>query len=104
MAKILEALRNEGIDVPALVGGAATSEIHTALRLAPAYAPGLVVRVADASQDPLIASRLAKDFDAEAKAIRQRQQERVKQYEAESAKASGGTAAISAPSVDLPAI
>ena len=100
MAKILEALRNEGIDVPALVGGAATSEIHTALRLAPAYAPGLVVRVADASQDPLIASRLAKDFDAEAKAIRQRQQERVKQYEAESAKASGGTAAISAPSVD----
>ncbi len=50
MAKILEALRAEGISLPAFVGGAATSEIHTALRLAPAYAPGLVVRVADASR------------------------------------------------------
>ena len=100
MAKILEALRAEGISLPAFVGGAATSEIHTALRLAPAYAPGLVVRVADASQNPLVASRLAKDFDAEAKAIRQRQQERVRQYEAESACTNTTPTESSAPAVD----
>lgn len=99
MAKILEALRNEGIDVPALVGGAATSEIHTALRLAPAYSPGLVIRSADASQGPLIASRLAKDFESEAKAIRERQQERIKQYETETAASSTSTA-VCTPSVD----
>jgi 5-methyltetrahydrofolate--homocysteine methyltransferase len=100
MAKILEALRAEGISLPAFVGGAATSEIHTALRLAPAYAPGLVVRVADASQNPLIASRLARDFDAEASAIRQRQQQRVKEYEATLASPAPPPTAAETPAVD----
>lgn len=64
MARILTVLRSEGISLPVFVGGAATSDIHTALRLVPAYGRGLVARVADASQDPVLASRLARDYDA----------------------------------------
>lgn len=73
MARILEVMHREGIAVPVLVGGAATSDLHTALRLAPAYGHGVVVRVADASQDPLIASRLTADFDRWAQDIHVKQ-------------------------------
>lgn len=81
MARTLQALRDNGISVPVFVGGAATSEVHTAVRLAPAYSPGLVVRVADASQDPLVASRLASDFDTESGNIRRRQSECARDFE-----------------------
>lgn len=82
MARTLGAMRREGLSVPVLVGGAATSELHTALMLAPAYGhEGLVVRVADASQDPVVASRLMRDFDAEKRAIKERQQQIADDYE-----------------------
>lgn len=81
MARTLDAMRREGITVPVLVGGAATSELHTALMLAPAYGPeGLVVRVADASQDPIVASRLLRDFSAEKNALQKRQNEIADEY------------------------
>lgn len=75
MAKTAAALARAGIKVPLFVGGAATSELHTAARIAPAYGDGLVVRVADAAQNPIFAARLAADYDAEAFNIRQRQAE-----------------------------
>ncbi len=82
MARTLGAMRREGLTVPVLVGGAATSELHTALMLAPAYGPdGLVVRVADASQDPVVASRLIRDFESEKQAIKERQQQLAADYE-----------------------
>lgn len=74
MVTVAEALRDAGIDTPLFVGGAATSELHTALKIAPAYGNGIVVRVADASQNPVIASRLLTDREAEISAIRERQQ------------------------------
>lgn len=81
MARTLVAMRHEGITVPVLVGGAATSELHTAMMLAPAYgAEGLVVRVADASQDPVVASRLLRDFEAEKHSILARQKQLVDEY------------------------
>lgn len=52
-----EALAEAGIDVPLLVGGATTSELHTALKLAPVY-NGPVVHMKDASQNPVVASTL----------------------------------------------
>lgn len=81
MARTLAAMREAGFTLPVFVGGAATSELHTALRLAPAYGEGLVVRVADASRDPIIAGRLRRDFASEYSAIRRDQKRRAREYE-----------------------
>lgn len=57
MVNVAKAMEKEGFDIPLIVGGATTSKIHTALKIAPAYhAP--VVHASDASQNPLIAARL----------------------------------------------
>lgn len=48
---------NEGITVPVLIGGATTSRLHTAVKIAPNY-PGTVVHVNDASLVAEVCSRL----------------------------------------------
>ncbi len=48
MENVLLALEREGIKIPVMVGGATTSDLHTAVKLAPLYS-GTVVRVEDAS-------------------------------------------------------
>lgn len=80
MVAVAEALRDAGINVPLFVGGAATSELHTALRIAPAYGDGLVVRMPDASRNPVVASRLQSDYEHEAQSIRQRQRQLVDEF------------------------
>lgn len=57
MADTLEELERSGVKVPVMVGGAATSPLHTAVKLAPLYS-GLVLYMPDASQNPLAAVRL----------------------------------------------
>lgn len=57
MCNVVKKLKEEGIDTPVMIGGATTSELHTALKIAPLY-DGVVVWVKDASQDPLVASKL----------------------------------------------
>lgn len=47
MANTLVALERAGVRVPVMVGGATTSDLHTAVKLAPLYS-GTVVRVEDA--------------------------------------------------------
>ena len=74
MVNVATTLRDAGIDIPLFVGGAATSEIHTALKIAPAYGSGTVVRVADASQNPVIATRLLNNYDNESQQIKARQE------------------------------
>ena len=49
MAKVAAALEAAGLDIPLLVGGATTSPLHTALKLAPHYPSSVVVQTADAS-------------------------------------------------------
>lgn len=49
MARVAKALQESGLKIPLLVGGATTSPLHTALKLAPHYPDGLVLRTADAS-------------------------------------------------------
>lgn len=57
MVNVAAEMEKEGFDVPLIVGGATTSKIHTALKIAPAYhAP--VLHASDAAQNPLIASKL----------------------------------------------
>ena len=52
MVEVAKALNHAGVHVPLIVGGAAANDEHTALCLAPAYAPGTVCYVADASRVP----------------------------------------------------
>ncbi len=57
MCHTARALAAAGIDAPLFVGGATTSELHTALKIAPLYA-GPVFHVRDAAQNPVLAMRL----------------------------------------------
>ncbi|MGM9991807.1 MAG: methionine synthase [Candidatus Bruticola sp.] len=45
---VIKCLENAGLRIPVMVGGAATSPVHTAVKIAPHYS-GLVVHVPDAS-------------------------------------------------------
>ncbi|MCD8302971.1 MAG: methionine synthase [Prevotellaceae bacterium] len=55
MINVVSLLRKEGIDIPVMIGGATTSRLHTALKIAPAYG-GSVIWVKDASQNAPLAS------------------------------------------------
>lgn len=57
MVNVARAMREAGLEIPLIVGGAATSRLHTALKIAPEYG-GPVVHASDAAQEPAIASGL----------------------------------------------
>lgn len=57
MAHVAVELEKAGLDIPLLIGGATTSKMHTALKIAPVYhAP--VVHLKDASLNAGVAARL----------------------------------------------
>lgn len=57
MVHVAVELQRAGLNIPIMVGGATTSKLHTALKIAPVYG-GPVVWLKDASQNALVASRL----------------------------------------------
>ncbi len=57
MATVVRQMQAAGMDTPVIVGGATTSELHVALKLAPLYR-GIVFRSADAAGNAVIATRL----------------------------------------------
>ncbi|MCH5232465.1 MAG: methionine synthase [Muribaculaceae bacterium] len=57
MRIVIDTLEKEKIDIPVIVGGAATSKLHTALKIAPYYS-GIVIHAEDASKNPVMASEL----------------------------------------------
>ena len=57
MVNVAKELQRAGLDIPIMIGGATTSELHVALKIAPVYA-GPVVWMKDASQNALVAARL----------------------------------------------
>ena len=57
MAHVAVELQRAGLDIPIMVGGATTSKLHTALKIAPVYG-GPVIHMKDASQNALVAARL----------------------------------------------
>ncbi|MBQ9649570.1 MAG: methionine synthase [Prevotella sp.] len=60
MVNVAQELQRAGMDIPIMIGGATTSELHVALKIAPVYA-GPVVWLKDASQNALVAARLLND-------------------------------------------
>jgi len=57
MVNVARQLAAAGVDVPLMIGGATTSRLHVALKVAPVYG-GPVVWLKDASQNVLVAGRL----------------------------------------------
>ena len=67
MVRTVRLLRQNGVEVPVMIGGATTSERHTALRIAPVYG-GPVIWVKDASANaPLASQFLNPDTQADAR-------------------------------------
>mgnify|MGYP000761419550 FL=1 len=62
MVNVATEMERAGLDLPIMVGGATTSEMHVALKIAPVYS-GIVVWVKDAAQNPLVAQRLMNAAD-----------------------------------------
>ncbi|WP_457653693.1 methionine synthase [Rhodocaloribacter sp.] len=60
MTHVAKEMTRRGFTVPLLIGGATTSKVHTAVKIAPNYA-GPVVHVLDASRAAGVVSRLVSD-------------------------------------------
>ncbi|MHB1141157.1 MAG: methionine synthase [Sulfuricaulis sp.] len=60
MAHVAKEMQREGFTIPLLIGGATTSRVHTAVKIAPNY-PHPVVWVKDASRGVGVASNLLSD-------------------------------------------
>lgn len=82
MVHVALELEKAGLDIPLLIGGATTSRLHTALKIAPVYhAP--VIHLKDASQNATAAARLmnpkqkevlVKDLSTEYQQLREKNQ------------------------------
>ena len=57
MVHVAETMQNAGLKIPLLIGGATTSPVHTAVKIAPAYSAG-VIHVKDASRAVGVTSKL----------------------------------------------
>lgn len=57
MVHVAEELNKAGLQVPIMIGGATTSELHVALKIAPVYG-GVVAWMKDAAQNVLAAARM----------------------------------------------
>lgn len=71
MCRVARMMEERGLEIPLFIGGATTSALHTAVRIAP-LRHGVTVFTRDAATVPVIASRLLSPAtgDAEAAAIR----------------------------------
>ncbi len=58
MRHVAGEMERQGFDLPLLIGGATTSKVHTAVKIAPEYMGGPVVHVEDASRAVGVASQL----------------------------------------------
>ena len=57
MVNVANELHKAGLDIPIMIGGATTSELHVALKIAPVYG-GPIVWMKDASQNAIAAAKL----------------------------------------------
>lgn len=94
MTVVAAAMEKAGLKIPLLIGGATTSKIHTAVKIAPNY-KGPVVYVKDASINTFIVSQLMSEkshynfvaeIEAEYKTLREKQTKKVDLLSMEEAK------------------
>ena len=80
MEQLCQLFQKDGLQVPIVVGGATTSLVHTAVKLAPLY-DGCVVHGGDASQTSLLAKHLQMDAATTIAQIKAEQQTLRDAYE-----------------------
>jgi 5-methyltetrahydrofolate--homocysteine methyltransferase len=64
MVHVAKEMERRGMNLPLLIGGATTSRVHTAVKIAPNYS-GAVIHVLDASRSVPVVSNLLNEDDAE---------------------------------------
>lgn len=74
MCRLATLMQENGMKIPLMVGGATTSELHTAVKIAPEY-DGPVVYTRDAAMMPVVAQQLLTDRDEFMRTWLMRQQE-----------------------------
>ena len=80
MTHVCEELERRGLRIPVIVGGATTSALHTALKIAPVYG-GTVVHSANASQNSqLLARLLGPDGERFAAEVHEEQEQLRREY------------------------
>ncbi len=65
MVNVASEMQREHLDIPVIVGGATTSEMHVALKIDPVY-DGIVIWSKDAAQNAVLATRLTNPADKKA--------------------------------------
>ena len=81
MIIVAEQMEKEGLNLPGLlIGGATTSKLHTALKIAPKY-HGVVVHTSSASEVASIAQKIIRNDTDFIKSIKEEQKKLVEQYE-----------------------
>lgn len=87
MEEICKEMTARGLDTPLLVGGAAASALHTAVRLAPLY--GYVFYGQDASASAVLANQLITDREG-TEAAEHKKQEHLREFYAQSSQKKAG--------------
>ena len=81
MCTVASAMQEAGMKIPLMVGGATTSAVHTAMKIAPCY-DGPVFHVRDAASNPGIAMRLLDEAQHDAVVEEnQTEQERIRKQQ-----------------------
>ena len=80
MARVCEELERRGLRIPVIIGGATTSDLHTAVKIAPVYS-GVAVHSANASRNSqILAQLLGPDGDLYADKVKADQQALREEY------------------------
>ncbi len=86
MIHVVQELERRHLTIPVMVGGATTSELHTAVKIAPEYPHGAVFHCRAAADNPGILRRLvASDREEYIRRHKERQQEQREEYAREEA-------------------
>ena len=87
MVNVAKELQRAGMNIPIMIGGATTSELHVALKIAPVYSAP-VVWLKDASQNALVAARLMNDEQSVEQELEEKYQHLREEYHQEQEKLS----------------
>ena len=82
MVNVSRELQRAGLNIPIMIGGATTSELHVALKIAPVYG-GPVVWMKDASQNALVAARLMNEEQAVEQELQEKYEHMRQDYQQE---------------------
>ncbi len=81
MINVAEQMEKEGLNLPGLlIGGATTSKLHTALKIAPKY-HGVVVHTSNASEVASVAQKIISGDKEFIKSIKDEQERLIKEYD-----------------------